>query len=374
MMQDPDRGPIVYEQPLSERIRTFLRLEFLFRRARYLLGQESPWASRLTFEVIIDVMAVLSRADLKKEVIKELERHSATLYALSRNPNVAQERLQEVRDEIHSMLQALHGCETAPGHELRYNELLNAVRQRSSIPAGTCDFDLPAFHYWLEQPGSQQRRDLNDWISTFGPFESSIGLCLRIVRESVAGHPRGRKRWFLSAQPRLVHAVPDDPGRSLPEVLPVPRDQRRQAAFRDTIPSSRRHYVATEPDRRRRRIRSSLLHHLSRPNGGAPKLTRDGRHRVRAPAPGPTTRCRRPRSDTPRPTQAARTTVHRDRASLPFVQFAPGPDRASTLPRPRLRLASRCTPAPCRIPLQSRHALGRRDLRRSRRRTCRDRR
>ena len=186
MMQDSDHGPIIYEQPLSERIRTFLRLEFLFRRARYLLGQESPWASRLTFEVIIDVMAVLSRADLKKEVIKELERHSATLYALSRNPNVAQERLQEVRDEVHSMLQALHECETAPGNELRHNELLNAVRQRSSIPAGTCDFDLPAFHYWLEQPASQRLGDLNGWISTFGAFESSVGLCLRIVRESAA--------------------------------------------------------------------------------------------------------------------------------------------------------------------------------------------
>ncbi len=186
MMQDPDSGPIIYEQPLSERIRTFLRLEFLFHRARYLLRQDSPWASRLTFEVIIDVMAVLGRADLKKEVIKELERHSATLYALSRNPKVAQERLQEVRDEVHAMLQTLHESETAFGNELRHNELLNAVRQRSSIPAGTCDFDLPAFHYWLEQPGDQRLRDLNDWFSAFGPFESSIGLCLRIVRESAA--------------------------------------------------------------------------------------------------------------------------------------------------------------------------------------------
>ena len=185
-MQDSNRGPIVYEQPLSERIRTFLRLEFLFRRGRYLLQQESPWASRLTFEVIIDVMAVLGRADLKKEIIKELERHSATLYALSRNPKVAQERLQAVRDEVNSMLQALHACETAPGNELRHNELLNAVRQRSSIPAGTCDFDLPAFHYWLEQPGSQRLRDLDDWFSTFSPFESSVGLCLRIVRDSAA--------------------------------------------------------------------------------------------------------------------------------------------------------------------------------------------
>ena len=186
MMLDASRGPILYEQPLSERIRTFLRLEFLFRRGRYLLEQESPWASRLTFEVIIDVMAVLGRADLKKEVIKELERHSATLYALSRNPKVAQERLQKVRDEVHSVLQTLHECEIAPGNELRHNELVNAVRQRSSIPAGTCDFDLPAFHYWLEQPGDRRLRDLSDWMSTFSPFESSIGLCLRIVRESAA--------------------------------------------------------------------------------------------------------------------------------------------------------------------------------------------
>ena len=186
MMQESDRGPVTYEQPLSERIRTFLRLEFLFLRAQYLLGQESPWASRLTFEVIIDVMAVLSRADVKKDVIKELERHETTLFALTRNPNVAQERLQAVRDEVHSMLQALHGYEAAPGHELRHNELLNAVRQRSSIPAGTCDFDLPAFHYWLEQPAHLRLRDLHAWVSTFDAFAASIGLCLRLVRESAA--------------------------------------------------------------------------------------------------------------------------------------------------------------------------------------------
>ena len=185
-MQDSDRVHIIYEQPLSERIRTFLRLEFLFRRARYLLEQESHWASRMAIEVIIDVMAVLSRADLKKEIIKELERHSATLGALSRNPNVAEDRLNEIREEVDSMLQALHDRETAPGHELRHSELLNAVRQRTSIPAGACEFDLPAFHYWLEQPARERLRELEDWFSTFDVFESSIGLCLRIVRGSAA--------------------------------------------------------------------------------------------------------------------------------------------------------------------------------------------
>ena len=41
MMQVSQSSHIIYEQPLSERIRTFLRLEFLFNRARYLLEHES---------------------------------------------------------------------------------------------------------------------------------------------------------------------------------------------------------------------------------------------------------------------------------------------------------------------------------------------
>ena len=184
MMQSAEHDQIIYEQPLSERIRAFLRLEFLFHRARHLLEHESSWASRLTFEVIIDVMVVLSRADLKKEIIKELDRNLGTLDALSRNPNVDQVRLQEAQTEVRSVLQALHERTTAPGHELRYNELLNAVRQRSSIPAGACDFDLPAFHYWLERPGSQRLHDLREWMATFDAFEASIELCLQLVRES----------------------------------------------------------------------------------------------------------------------------------------------------------------------------------------------
>ena len=184
MMQGSEHDLIIYEQPLSERIRAFLRLEFLFHRAQHLLVQEAPWASRLTFEVIIDVMAVLSRMDLKKEVTKELERHSGTLGTLGQHPSVDQELLREVHTEVHSMLQTLHERNTAPGQELRYNELLNAVRQRSSIPAGTCDFDLPAFHYWLERPGSQRLRDLREWMTTFTILEASIRLCLQLVRGS----------------------------------------------------------------------------------------------------------------------------------------------------------------------------------------------
>ena len=184
MTQDSHHRYIIYEQPLSERIRTLLRLESLFQRAQHLLGQEAPWASRLIFDVIIDLLTILKRASVKKELVNELERHSTTLDALSPNPNIDPGQLSKIQVEIHSALQMLNEHDIASGEELRHNELLNSVRQRSSIPAGACDFDLPAFHYWLERPDSQRLCDLRNWLSTFDVFNTSIVLCLRLVRES----------------------------------------------------------------------------------------------------------------------------------------------------------------------------------------------
>lgn len=182
----PDRASdrVVYEQPLSERIRSFLRLEYLFERANHQLYAGDPWSSRSTLESIIDVLSVLSRADIKKELIKELERYAAKLESLARNPNVDQARLESVLERIRSVLYRLRNLDSAIGHELRYNELLNAVKQRNSMPAGTCNFDLPAYHYWLRLPSEDRIRDLRNWLSSFDLLHEAVSLCLSLVRES----------------------------------------------------------------------------------------------------------------------------------------------------------------------------------------------
>ena len=174
---------ILYEQPLNERIRSFLRLEHLFERTAHQLRGGDAWSSRDTLETIIDIMALMSRSDFKAEVIKELERHAATLDGLAQNPGVDPGRLDEVLSQVRGLLQTLRTSEN-PGSELRHNELLNAIRQRYSIPAGTCDFDLPALHFWLRNPPEQRSKELREWVSTFDALRDAISLCLRLVRES----------------------------------------------------------------------------------------------------------------------------------------------------------------------------------------------
>ncbi len=175
---------IIYEQPLSERIRAFLRLEHLFARTNHQLTMEDAWATRSSLELLIDIMAVMSRIDLKKELLKELERHANTLESLARNPSVDLERLSNILSQIKGMRETLLASDNALGHQLRNNELLNAVRQRNAIPAGTCAFDLPAYHYWLQSPGDVCQRDLRLWLSAFELLDDAVTLALRLVRES----------------------------------------------------------------------------------------------------------------------------------------------------------------------------------------------
>ena len=183
-MTAQSQGWISFEQPLSERVRTMLRLEFLFSRAHEALGGAGIWSSRTAVECLIDVMSVLGRTDLKKELIKELERHAMTLDSLARNPNVDPQRLQDIQQRVAQFLNRLKASELGFGHALRYNDMFNSVRQRSSIPAGTCDFDLPAYHHWLKSDPQQCRTELMEWIGHFDLLHEATELCLNLVRES----------------------------------------------------------------------------------------------------------------------------------------------------------------------------------------------
>lgn len=173
-----------YEQPLNERIRSMLRLEFLFERASYRLEGSSIWDSRSSLEATLDILALLTRADLKAELIKELERHVAKLEGLRNNRGVDLERLDRALDEVRQPLLALRAVDSVPGSELRQNELLSAVRQRSSIPAGTCSFDIPAYQYWLERPAEERVVQLQAWLGGFDLVQEAITVSLRLIRQS----------------------------------------------------------------------------------------------------------------------------------------------------------------------------------------------
>ncbi len=181
---------VIFEQPLTERVRIFLRLEFLLAQRRHHRRDETEFGVRSTLHVLLDLLAVMSRSDLKTDLLKELVEQQATLNRLAKRPGVDQDTLVATLDDINEAIRGLQGLANHfASNLLRESDFLTTVANRYAMPGGTCGFDLPTLHFWLSQPRHLQERDLDTWASDMIPFERAIGLYLRLLRKSREAEP-----------------------------------------------------------------------------------------------------------------------------------------------------------------------------------------
>jgi len=188
---------IVYEHPLHERIRTFLRLEHLYQGFEYFLAGDDPWASRATVGILLEMLAITARADVKSDILKELDRNLGLLRRLSRQPGVDMTTLSRILEELERTSAEIYDITGQLGHAAREDEFLKAIAQRASIPGGTCSFDLPQYHQWLSQPHASRRQQLEKWTYDLKPVGEAVGLLLSLVRGSSEPMPTTAKEGFF---------------------------------------------------------------------------------------------------------------------------------------------------------------------------------
>ncbi|HYN78844.1 MAG TPA: cell division protein ZapD [Lamprocystis sp. (in: g-proteobacteria)] len=174
----------IFEHPLNERIRTFLRLEHLFEKVDYFTPQYDPWATRVAVETLLDITAVTARADLRSEIAKELERNIATLNRIADQPGVDPGALGQVMTDLERAVGGIQSLAGPIGQTAREDEFLKAVAQRSSIPGGACSFDLPQYHHWLVQTPERRQSRLDHWLQDLRPADVAIRLMLSLARGS----------------------------------------------------------------------------------------------------------------------------------------------------------------------------------------------
>ena len=174
---------ITYEYPLNERIRTLLRLEDLFERSRHFIARSDPHDHHMALLTLFEILEVSSRADLKSDLLQELERQKQVLLAFKNNPDIAEDALNGVLKDIEQAAQALFSMTGKIGQYLRENEWLMSIKQRTGIPGGACEFDLPSYHYWLHRSDDARLADLLAWITPLYPIRDGTGIVLRLLRE-----------------------------------------------------------------------------------------------------------------------------------------------------------------------------------------------
>lgn len=177
---------ILYEYPFNERIRTYLRLEHLFLRLAELMSRDAALDHHFALATIFEVMDVGARADLKSDVMKDLDKQKQVLNGYRGNPAIAEGVLDQVIAQLDQCFTALNGLPGKAGQALTENDWLMSIRSRVGIPGGTCEFDLPAYYAWQHLPSGQRQADLQRWASTLAPLADSIHLLLKMLRDSGA--------------------------------------------------------------------------------------------------------------------------------------------------------------------------------------------
>jgi cell division protein ZapD len=179
-----DLAPVVYEQPLNERMRTFLRLDFLYTQATYHSELDNPWSTRAAVSSLLEILAITARGDSRSDVMKELERHLHVLKEYQTKTGVDPARLKSLIANLVKLRDDLSAAGANFMGPLRDSEFLSAIKHRSAIPGGTCDFDLPDYSYWLSRPGGVRSAEFGGWLALIRPLCDSIAELLWLTRQN----------------------------------------------------------------------------------------------------------------------------------------------------------------------------------------------
>jgi cell division protein ZapD len=175
---------VLYEYPFNETIRTMLRLEHLFDRLGQLAARDAPVDHHFALSTLFEVMDVASRADLKSDLLKDLERHRQQMQAYRGHPGISEAALDDITGRLDHAFDGLNQLQGKAGQALAANDWLMSVRSRIAIPGGTCEFDLPAYHAWQQKSPQRRRADLNGWIGTLLPLAEALLLLLSLLRDT----------------------------------------------------------------------------------------------------------------------------------------------------------------------------------------------
>ena len=193
---------ILYEHPLNEGIRTMLRLEHLFDRLGQLAGRETPLDHHYALATMFEAADIASRADLKSDLLKELERQKTQLDAYRGNPSISQAALDDAVARIDRAWHGLSGLVGKAGQALSGADWLPGLRSRIGIAGGSCAFDLPAYHAWQQDDAAQRRGDLLRWSASLTPLAEALRVLLGLLRDT------GRPQWVAATGGHYQQSLP----------------------------------------------------------------------------------------------------------------------------------------------------------------------
>jgi cell division protein ZapD len=148
------------------------------------MRSDDPELHLNAISLLFDIGDVTSRADLKSNLLKELDRQRVYLCGLRADQSVNSQALENVIQQIEECLTTLNNLIGKPNTLINENEWLSIIRSRLSVAGGTSPVDLPSLYSWQHLPAEQRRKQLNSYTPAFSDWKTTCDLFLKLLRQS----------------------------------------------------------------------------------------------------------------------------------------------------------------------------------------------
>lgn len=184
--QDKESQFILYEHPLNEQVRTYLRLETLFNRQKELTKKITLVSTISALHNLLEILDCLDRGDIKGDILKELDQQKLHFQQLSDSPYIDELKLKTFLAQLDQIFNWISQYPGKFGSHLRKDRFIELINNRMRIPGGSCSFDLPELHQFLHSPLENRQAQFENWFEHFSGLHQSIKILLRLFRENAS--------------------------------------------------------------------------------------------------------------------------------------------------------------------------------------------
>ena len=175
----------IYELPLNERLRTFMRIEFLYSRLKYFSSNlDDNWQTRTVIHTLLEIYSILSRTDVRREVLADLDRYIMQMQRFQSAPDADNNMVNDILEDLDSLKNQVVEIGTDYLLKLREDEFIASLLHRHTLPGGKAEFDMPKYKFFLESDKKDVAIQINNWIDIIRPICEGIDKLMWIIRES----------------------------------------------------------------------------------------------------------------------------------------------------------------------------------------------
>lgn len=172
----------LYEFPLCEKVRNYLRLEHLFAQLHEAKLAKTENQHLYFLEVLFNLLELLDRLDLRTDFLRDIDSHERKLEHWSTHPDIDTEALNQALQSLRSLSSEIKKNKKL-GASLREEKFLSSIRQRFAIPGGVTSFDVPMLFCWLKQTEQVKQNNMSQWLAQLQLIETAMQTLMSFLRE-----------------------------------------------------------------------------------------------------------------------------------------------------------------------------------------------